>query len=37
MKTPIVFNKALWETSGHWQHYRKNMFLVESEGETDGR
>lgn len=31
VKTPLVFNKALWETSGHWQHYRQNMFLVESE------
>jgi threonyl-tRNA synthetase len=29
VKTPLVFNKALWETSGHWQHYRKNMFLVD--------
>jgi threonyl-tRNA synthetase len=34
LKTPLVFNKALWETSGHWQHYRENMFLVESEGES---
>jgi threonyl-tRNA synthetase len=33
VKAPIVFNKALWETSGHWYHYRQNMFLVESEGE----
>jgi threonyl-tRNA synthetase len=33
VKAPIIFNKALWETSGHWQHYRENMFLVESEGE----
>jgi threonyl-tRNA synthetase len=33
VKTPLIFNKALWETSGHWQHYRQNMFLVESEGE----
>ncbi len=31
LKTPLIFNKALWETSGHWQHYRQNMFLVESE------
>ena len=31
VKTPLIFNKALWETSGHWQHYRQNMFLVESE------
>ncbi len=30
VKTPIIFNKALWETSGHWAHYRENMFLVES-------
>ena len=22
VKTPLVYNKALWETSGHWQHYR---------------
>jgi threonyl-tRNA synthetase len=35
VKTPLVFNKALWETSGHWQHYRKNMFLVEGEGEDE--
>jgi threonyl-tRNA synthetase len=33
VKAPIIFNKALWETSGHWQHYRQNMFLVESEDE----
>src|SRR5206468_1606901 len=34
VKTPIIYNKALWETSGHWSHYRQNMFLVEgSEGE----
>jgi threonyl-tRNA synthetase len=34
LKTPLVFNKALWETSGHWQHYRENMFLIHGrEGE----
>jgi threonyl-tRNA synthetase len=33
VKAPLIFNKALWETSGHWQHYRQNMFLIESEGE----
>jgi len=31
VKTPLVFNKALWERSGHWQHYRENMFIIESE------
>jgi threonyl-tRNA synthetase len=36
VKAPIVFNKALWETSGHWDHYRQNMFLVDSEGEQMG-
>ena len=35
VKTPLVFNKALWETSGHWQHYRKNMFLIEA-GKVEG-
>src|SRR5438128_3217210 len=34
VKTPLIYNKALWEQSGHWKHYRENMFLIESEGET---
>ena len=34
VKTPLVYNKALWERSGHWKHYRESMFLIESEGET---
>ncbi len=36
LRTPLVFNKQLWETSGHWEVYRQNMFLVESEGEPFG-
>ncbi|HNV03152.1 MAG TPA: threonine--tRNA ligase [Vicinamibacterales bacterium] len=36
IKTPLVFNKALWEASGHWAHYRENMFLIEAEGEQMG-
>jgi threonyl-tRNA synthetase len=37
VKTPLIFNKALWETSGHWSHYRENMFLVNaSEDEQMG-
>jgi threonyl-tRNA synthetase len=36
LKTPLIYNKALWETSGHWQHYRQNMFLVESEQQPMG-
>ena len=33
VRTPLVFNKALWETSGHWEHYRENMFMLRSDGE----
>jgi len=36
VRAPLVFNKALWETSGHWQHYRENMFLIESPGAPGG-
>ena len=28
LKTPLLYNKGLWETSGHWGKYRENMFLV---------
>jgi threonyl-tRNA synthetase len=28
IRTPLLYNKALWEQSGHWGKYRENMFLV---------
>jgi threonyl-tRNA synthetase len=28
VKTPLMYNKLLWERSGHWGKYRENMFLV---------
>ncbi len=28
LKTPLLYNKALWEISGHWGKYKENMFLV---------
>jgi threonyl-tRNA synthetase len=31
--TPQLFNKALWETSGHWEHYRDDMFLMKVDNE----
>ena len=34
LRTPLVYNKKLWEISGHWEHYAENMLQVESEGET---
>jgi threonyl-tRNA synthetase len=35
--TPLLYNKALWEISGHWGVYRENMFLVHDKetGEND--
>ena len=33
ISTPIVVSKNLWEQSGHWDLYRDNMFIIESEGE----
>ena len=36
LRTPLAFNRQLWETSGHWEHYRDNMFLIESEDEQLG-
>ncbi|WP_346890496.1 threonine--tRNA ligase [Clostridium sp. UBA1056] len=27
IETPIMLNKRLWETSGHWYHYRENMYI----------
>jgi len=32
--TPWILRSTLWERSGHWQHYRENMFVMEYEGET---
>jgi threonyl-tRNA synthetase len=34
IKTPLIYNKSLWETSGHWGKYRENMFLIH-DNETD--
>ena len=37
VKTPLLYNKALWEQSGHWGKYRENMFMVmdKESGEHD--
>ena len=26
--SPLINNKSIWETSGHWEHYRENMFVI---------
>lgn len=28
IKTPIILNRKLWETSGHWYHYKENMYTT---------
>ena len=32
IKTPIMLDKELWETSGHWFNYRENMYTSEIDG-----
>ena len=34
VKTPIMLNKELWETSGHWYNYRENMYTSEIDEKT---
>lgn len=34
ISTPILVKKALWERSGHWDHFKENMFIVEVDEET---
>lgn len=31
VNTPAIMPRTLWERSGHWDHYQKNMFITESE------
>ena len=31
VNTPAIMPRSLWERSGHWEHYQKNMFITESE------
>ncbi|MFN3928210.1 MAG: threonine--tRNA ligase [Thermoflexus sp.] len=33
ISTPILVHRKLWEQSGHWEHYKENMFLLEVEGQ----
>lgn len=28
IKTPVILNRNLWETSGHWENYRQNMYTL---------
>ena len=33
IETPIILNRKLWETSGHWYHYKENMYTVKIDEE----
>ena len=33
IQTPIILNRTLWETSGHWDHYKDNMYTTKIDGE----
>ena len=33
VSTPIILNRSLWETSGHWDHYKENMYTTKIDGE----
>ena len=35
ISAPVINNKVLWETSGHWGHYKENMFLVPGTAEDE--
>ncbi|WP_321831313.1 threonine--tRNA ligase [Thalassovita sp.] len=35
VNSPDIMDRALWETSGHWQNYRANMFLAQTEDDRD--
>lgn len=34
IETPIILNQQLWETSGHWYHYRDNMYTLKIDEEN---
>ena len=33
VSTPLIMNRRLWETSGHWDHYKDNMYATKIDGE----
>ncbi|ORE04846.1 threonyl-tRNA synthetase [Rhizopus microsporus var. microsporus] len=34
--TPLIYKKDLWETSGHWQNYKDDMYMVSGTGDDEG-
>ena len=36
IRTPLLFDRSIYETSGHWEHYRENFFLSPTEDRVYG-
>ena len=36
VRTPLLYSVDLWKRSGHWEHYRDNLFVTEKEGRVLG-
>jgi len=36
VRTPLVYEKTLWQTSGHWEYYQEDMFTFEQGGQVFG-
>jgi threonyl-tRNA synthetase len=36
VRTPLIFEKSLWERSGHWEKFREHMFLIPEDDRTYG-
>jgi len=34
VRTPLIYDKVLWERSGHWEKFRENMFLIPEDDHT---
>ncbi|KAJ2777213.1 hypothetical protein H4R18_005268 [Coemansia javaensis] len=37
VSTPLMYNRRLWETSGHWENYRDDMFAIAADAAPEGR
>ena len=35
ISTPMIMHRSLWETSGHWDHYKDNMYMTSIDGEDN--
>lgn len=31
VRTPLIYDSSLWQTSGHWEHFKEDMFLIDNE------